>query len=156
MNEHYNPSPFKLSDSTVDIEVGKSKNIKIYYIPFEVITCCNQLKMCETGCLIHFYDEKVGEFLYKLEGIPKMPVPTETINWMCKTDVHFEKSIKIFHNNPVRDRAVHSTIALGYSLKNTDNPKSGFLLKNSSFHNTEKDAFALPKKPLNYSVRKFF
>lgn len=109
--------------------------------------------MYETGCLLHFYDEKVGEFLYKIEGTPKSPAPTETLNWMCKTEVSYEKSIKIFHNNPVRDRAVNGVIVLGNIQKNTDHQKGGFLIKNSSFHNSEKDAFLLPKKSLTYSVR---
>jgi hypothetical protein len=111
--------------------------------------------MDETICFIHFYDEKVGEFLYKVEGSPKLPIATETVNWMCKSDINFEKSIKIFHNNPVRDRSVHSLLLLANFSKNEGLQKSSFFVKNSTYHNSEKDAYALPKKPLTYSVRCF-
>ena len=110
-------------------------------------------KLFETGCYLHFYDEKVGEFLYKVEGIPKLPIQTETLNWVCKSEGLLEKSIKIFHNNPVRDRAIHNVMLLGNSPKIADTHKGVYLMKNSSFYNSEKDAFILPKKPLAYSVR---
>ena len=109
--------------------------------------------MAKTHCFIHFYDEKVGEFMYKCEGIPKMPPNSENINWSCKSDSKIEKSFKVSYSNTVRDRAISNLLMLGYAPKNTELAQKGNnLSKNSSFYNSEKDAYILPKRPLEYFV----
>ena len=138
-----NPPSFSILKKNILIPANSSIDLEVYFCPYDIGA---------QDCLIAFYDEEVGELLYKIEGKVLSPEPNESLNWLARTGLPFEKNVRIGFQNTIRSQALNAYLTLNLSSK----LGSGFSAKSFRERNTilnlEKEKFELPKKSLRYKL----
>ncbi|KAI9363918.1 hypothetical protein DFJ73DRAFT_792715 [Zopfochytrium polystomum] len=126
----YCPSPYRAVIS--EIEIGPLQNalFRLYFQPFEIGL---------HECILHFIDPSVGEFMYEIDGQCTSPAVTE-FAWTCKAQGSLEKAIRVTPINPLREKALYTSIQSRSKAKLNE----AFL--------SDRDKYQLPKRPLKYKV----
>lgn len=57
-------------------------------------------------CILHFINDQIGEFMYKIEGKTIYPLPTEIFQWSCRTLKTLYKTINIPFINECRENTI--------------------------------------------------
>lgn len=111
-------------------------------------------------CILHFIDEKVGEFLYRIEGRAHNPDSIEKFIWPCTSGGVIDKSIRLSPLNSLREKAIYYLLSLRHNIVagqvSHSNPiQRSKDIKLSSATVIEREAYQLPKRPLKYRVEYF-
>ena len=83
-------SAFYTKSKTIKLAAKSKSEIVVNYLPLQYI---------KHSAIIIFTNEKLGEFLYYLEGVPNLPDPTRTLVDESALDTTRIKYIKINRNN---------------------------------------------------------
>jgi len=84
-------------------------------------------------CIVHFVNEKIGEFMYKIEGKAIYPLPSEIFNWTCRTGKTLHKSINIPFINENKEESLKNQNSEGNDNQLSENEEiddiDGYLYK---------------------------
>ena len=118
---------FYINAQKLNLKANEDATLPFTFIPLELKTY---------SAMIHFLDEKVGEFYYQIEGKTLEPQVSEILNWSCRSTGVYEKSLHLTHSNNLRDKAIM------FALNSSGNSES----------NMELSKYSFPSIPLKYKV----
>ncbi|ORX55852.1 hypothetical protein BCR36DRAFT_320387 [Piromyces finnis] len=93
-NEYSTCKSFKLTKTEIKLLPNKPTTFNVLFLP---------IKLGTYNCIVHFINEKIGEFMYKIEGKTIYPLPSEVFNWTCRTGKTLRKIINVPFNNENKD-----------------------------------------------------
>ena len=148
-----------MTERRVCLQASQKSTMTVNFVPFE------------SGvyeCSLMFVDKEVGEFVYKIEGRGLAPVVSETVQWTCKVHSTVKKPIRLPHQNPLREKALHHYItaamqeknaaggAIGVSSRKLPMPSITTTTTTTTIpaekHEVDRELYQLPKTPLRYKV----
>jgi hypothetical protein len=92
-NTAYNS--FKISKNEINLLPNKATPFTVSFIP----------TMLESySCILHFINDQIGEFMYKIEGKTIYPLPMEIYQWSCRTSKTLYKTLNIPFINENREK----------------------------------------------------
>ncbi|KAI8929614.1 hypothetical protein BC831DRAFT_443384 [Entophlyctis helioformis] len=156
--ESFSPPAFRISQEEITIEPGQTSTLTVNFLPFD---------FGQHECILYFYDDQVGEFMYKIDGKATIPQAIDKFVWTCQSSSSLDKPLRIMPTNPHRDKAIHASLSSSAFQRATTagaNPSSNAAanatnsnkkskdLKLSSISAMEREAYQLPRKPLRYKV----
>eukprot|EP00833_Pecoramyces_ruminatium_P004278 jgi/Orpsp1_1/1178310/evm.model.c7180000064802.1 len=96
-NSYLKCTTFKISKSEINLLPNKTTSFTVSFIPTKLETY---------KCILHFINDQIGEFMYKIEGKTIYPLPTEIFQWSCRTLKTLYKTINIPFINECRENTI--------------------------------------------------
>ncbi|ORX67364.1 hypothetical protein BCR32DRAFT_305805, partial [Anaeromyces robustus] len=149
-NEYSICNSFKITKKEIKLEPNKITLFPVTFLPS---------RMGTYKCILHFINEKIGEFMYKIEGKTIYPLPSEVFQWSCRTGKTLRKILNIPFINDEKEKILklindqnnnesvtdnYYEYKIEYSSDQFSGPKEFIFNTNTAVKNLINDGFDIP------------